>query len=218
MSTSFPDFEKYQRLLIYKSLIFSSAISVHLEQMMHEASEGTLLTCFLILNGLIKKNSAGTCKKILKLDARASALLRRRFSDLIRIHMKRKLFIHPDLRSGDGKAIITHEKDWWIKEEPAIAHNLNGEKGNVSYRGRKGTPREGQQIVLNPCGQIVTTPENIGTPDFFSPDGIVSGFGHMFFDVLPWLLLGNNQHDKTTVRIRTTALIKGLTHYLGRSL
>ena len=216
MSTSFPDFEKYQRLLIYKSLIFSSAISVHLEQMMHEASETTLLTCFLIINGWVKKNAVPR-KKALKMDVRASALLRRRLSDLIRIHLKRRLFIHPDLRSGNGKAVITREQDWWIKEEPAIAHNLNGEKGNVSYRGRKGTPREGQQIVINRQGIIVTSPENIGTPDFFTPGNALSTAGHVAFDVLPWILFGNNQHDKTTVRIRATALIKGITaRYLGR--
>ena len=101
----------------------------------------------------------------------------------------------------------------------AIAHNLNGESGNMDCRGKVGTPREHQQMIVAPNGMIVTSPENMGTYDFVPPHGIINGVGHFGVDVFPWIIWGNSENDTTSGRERFGALMYGLgkrgTNYLG---
>ena len=96
----------------------------------------------------------------------------------------------------------------------AIAHNLNGESGNMDCRGKVGTPREHQQMIVAPNGMIVTSPENMGTYDFVPPHGIINGAGHFGVDVFPWIIWGNNPIDQTDVIDRGLAVSKGSAKYL----
>ena len=93
----------------------------------------------------------------------------------------------------------------------AIAHNLNGENGNMDCRGKVGTPREHQQMIVAPNGMIVTSPENMGTYDFVSPS--ISKRDHFTNDVAPWIIWGNSENDTTSGRERSKALLKGLIKY-----
>lgn len=98
-------------------------------------------------------------------------------------HYNRQRFVDPDLWQGNGRQILDNEPDQWDCDQDAIAHNLNGDRGNMDCRGRVGTPREHQQMIVAPDGMIVNSYENMGTYDFVSPnDNMVSHFG---VDVFP---------------------------------
>ena len=125
-------------------------------------------------------------------------------------HYNRQRFVHPDLRQGNGRQILDHELDQWECENDAIAHNLNGENGNMDCRGKVGTPREHQQMIVAPNGMIVTSPENIGTYDFVPPTGFINGVGHFGVDVFPWIIWGNSEKDSTTRDERIDALERGI--------
>ena len=55
---------------------------------------------------------------------------------------------------------------------------------------------------------IVNTPENMGTYDFFSPDDSIAS--HFANDVLPWIVWGNNEDDKTSAGERLGSVGKGI--------
>ncbi len=111
----------------------------------------------------------------------------------------------------------------WGDEEKSRAHN-NGEgvSGNVEYRGLEGTIREGQQLVFDKDGNIVTTPENRGTYDFIPPKEFsiaeIKNFeksmgDHWVTDVNPWIEWGNSPDD-TTTREERIEILKS--DHLGR--
>jgi len=98
-----------------------------------------------------------------------------------------------------------NSKEWDIEGE-AVAHNLAGASGNIDYRG-KGS-RIGQQAIYDVKGNIVLTPENMGTFDFVSPN--INLHGHGVVDVEPWLKWGNSPQDSTTKWERYKAFVKGI--------
>ncbi len=87
--------------------------------------------------------------------------------------------------------------------------SLYGDRGNMDCRGKIGTPREHQQMIVAPDGTIVNSNENMGTYDFVSPQG-AGTLVHGIVDVAPWIAWGNNPYDRTTKEERFNALKKGI--------
>ena len=110
---------------------------------------------------------------------------------------------------------ITSRPDWrdhWHHDDEAYAHNLNGAKGNESFRGIN--DKAHIQVVFDQLGQIVTSDENQGTYDFgaleFNKRGEVepkSVKAHFEKDVIPWIFWGNTPQDKTTIDERFDAIL-----------
>ena len=90
----------------------------------------------------------------------------------------------------------------WKNYGEAIAHNLAGDKGNTDWRGTG--PNKKQQAVYSSDGDLVTSPENMGTYDFINPISFLSG--HAQLDVAPWIEWGNSPDDTTTRGQRISAL------------
>ena len=128
-------------------------------------------------------------------------------------HYNRQRYVDPDLLQGNGRQILNNEPGHWDCKQNAIAHNLNGDSGNMDCRGKVGTPREHQQMVVAPDGMIVTSDENMGTYDFVSPHGFIKTIFHGAADTVPWIIWGNSPYDKTGVRERMAGLIKGFLEY-----
>lgn len=126
-------------------------------------------------------------------------------------HYNRQRFVDSDLWQGNGRQILDNEPDQWDCDPNAVAHNLNGDRGNMDCRGKIGTPREHQQMIVAPDGTIVNSNENMGTYDFVSPQGWARTSAHGLIDVVPWLAWGNNPYDRTDRRDRAKGLGKGLT-------
>ena len=102
---------------------------------------------------------------------------------------------------------VSEMKFWqWDSLGLAVAHNLAGATGNVDYRG-KGL-KLGQQAVYDENGNLVTSPENMGTYDFIPPT--VSLSGHNAVDVDPWLNWGNSPQDSTSKWDRQKAYSLGI--------
>ena len=123
-------------------------------------------------------------------------------------HYNRQRFVDPDLWQGNGRQILDNEPDQWDCDQNAIAHNLYGDRGNMDCRGRVGTPREHQQMIVAPDGTIVNSNENMGTYDFVSPNEDM--WLHFERDVAPWIVWGNNPYDRTNPFSRGWATIKGV--------
>ena len=97
--------------------------------------------------------------------------------------------------------------------------SLYGDRGNMDCRGRVGTPREHQQMIVAPDGTIVNSNENMGTYDFVSPQGWARTSAHGLIDVVPWLAWGNNPYDQTGRWERAKGLGKGITQkFLNKNL
>ena len=91
----------------------------------------------------------------------------------------------------------------WDNKGEAIAHNVGADvSGNIDYRGLGN--RANQQAVYDVNGRLVTTPENMGTYDFVTPDQSIRG--HWKTDVIPWIEWGNSPNDTTTREQRIAAL------------
>ncbi len=134
-------------------------------------------------------------------------------------HYNRQRFVDPDLWQGNGRQILDNEPDQWDCDQNAIAHNLYGDRGNMDCRGRVGTPREHQQMIVAPDGTIVNSNENMGTYDFVSPQGWARTSAHGLIDVVPWLAWGNNPYDQTGRWERAKGLGKGITQkFLNKNL
>lgn len=103
--------------------------------------------------------------------------------------------------------------DEWESKGEAIAHNLGkGVAGNTDYRGIG--KRAHQQAVYDSKGQLVKTPENMGTFDFSSPS-LASLREHWEMDVNPWIEWGNSPEDTTTREERIKALRSSFLGNLG---
>lgn len=93
--------------------------------------------------------------------------------------------------------------EWKCLDGEAVAHNIGDDvSGNIDCRGVG--PREGQQAIYDKNGNLVTTPENMGTYDFISPEDSVRD--HFIVDVLPWVIWGNTPNDTkydTMYRLKT---------------
>ena len=127
-------------------------------------------------------------------------------------HYNRQRFVDPDLWQGNGRQILDNEPDQWDCDQDAIAHNLNGDRGNMDCRGRVGTPREHQQMIVAPDGTIVNSNENMGTYDFVSPNEDMRL--HFQRDVAPWIAWGNNPYDRTGRWERGSAVLGGIFNQL----
>lgn len=125
------------------------------------------------------------------------------------IHYNRPRYVPPDLRRGNGRKILNKEPDQWICEDNTVAHNLNGARGNTDCRGKAGTVREHRQMIVAPNGMIVNTPENMGTYDFVPPGGI-NTFIYGVVDVIPWIMWGNSENDRTSIGERLLSIGKGI--------
>jgi RHS repeat-associated protein len=117
-------------------------------------------------------------------------------------------FFQPDFSSLPQNTNQTKSSEWDNIGE-AIAHNI-GTSGNVDYRG-KGV-RIGQQAIYNSSGNLVTSPENMGTFDFVSP--IKDILGHARADLRSWLWWGNGNGD-TSTRAERTEILKE--NWIGRA-
>ena len=96
---------------------------------------------------------------------------------------------------------VADKPDEWMLEGESPTHNMNGAKGNVSYRGVG--PNEGKQVVFDANGIRVDDPANQGTYDFYSP---IDNFGkHIAEDVIPWIIWGNSEDDPTNPLSRASA-------------
>jgi len=109
------------------------------------------------------------------------------------------------------------EGDWgwreWDSKGETGTHNVNAD-GNIDYRGL--SDQEGQQAIYDSNGNLVLTPENMGTYDYEEPT-IQNNYyrNHAEADVRPWIEWGNSPQDKTTKRNRICAMSKSRSGRLG---
>ena len=84
------------------------------------------------------------------------------------------------------------EKQGFIKapDSKAVYHRHKGQIGNVKYY----KPSTKQEVIFDENGKVVTDIANIGTYNYFAPDGF-EGIGHFFVDVLPYYKWGNDKND-----------------------
>ena len=64
-------------------------------------------------------------------------------------------------------------------------------------------------MIVAPDGMIVNTPENMGTYDFVPPGGI-NTFIYGVVDVIPWIMWGNSENDRTSIGERLLSIGKGI--------
>ena len=74
-------------------------------------------------------------------------------------------------------------------------HKNKNQNDNVKYYNNK----TGQEIIFDAKGKVVTDIENIGTYNYFSPGNAIDNVLHIFADVLPYHILGNDEKDTTPV-------------------
>lgn len=112
---------------------------------------------------------------------------------------------------------IKNMENWqyyWVFDGISPTHNLLGDSGNVSYRGLRQNAHI--QVIFDRNGNLVTSPENVGTYDFgavYNNKGKVSKTGlerHFRKDVYPWIYWGNSPRDRTTVNQRLQSLFESI--------
>jgi RHS repeat-associated protein len=96
-------------------------------------------------------------------------------------------FYQPTLPGTQADA----EAAGWTNYGNTPTHNLDGASGNVDFRGPNG-----EQAVYDGNGNLVTSEENMGTYDFYSPT--ISKYRHSRLDVAPWIRWGNSTQDSTS--------------------
>ena len=64
-------------------------------------------------------------------------------------------------------------------------------------------------MIVAPDGMIVNTPENMGTYDFVPPGGS-NTFIYGVVDVIPWIMWGNSENDRTSIGERLLSIGKGI--------
>ena len=74
-------------------------------------------------------------------------------------------------------------------------HKNKNQNDNVKYYNNK----TGQEIIFDANGKVVTDIENIGTYNYFSPGNAIGNVLHIFADVLPYHIWGNDENDTTPV-------------------
>lgn len=117
---------------------------------------------------------------------------------------QRILHYHRNFYQGDIPATTGDMNSGeWSNVGKSGTHNLNGTFGNIDYRGRGA--RSGQQAIYDGNGNLVTSPENIGSYDF-APPMSPQVSNHYWLDVNPWIAWGNSPADSTTSRDRSGAM------------
>lgn len=84
------------------------------------------------------------------------------------------------------------EKQGFVKapDSKNIYHRHKGQMGNVKYY-HSSTK---QEVIFDENGKVVTDIANIGTYNYFAPDGL-EGIFHILVDVLPYYQWGNDKND-----------------------
>jgi len=83
------------------------------------------------------------------------------------------------------------------------SHRMNGEEeNNVYYRD------DGTEIVVDANKEMVTTPENKGSYNYYHPEK--RPIAHYMADSKPWIIYGNDRLDSTTKAQRLEAYSKDL--------
>ena len=84
------------------------------------------------------------------------------------------------------------EKQGFVKapDSKNIYHRHKGQMGNVKYY-HSSTK---QEVIFDENGKVVTDIANIGTYNYFAPDGL-EGILHILVDVLPYYQGGNDKND-----------------------
>jgi hypothetical protein len=83
-------------------------------------------------------------------------------------------------------------------------HRLQGATGNEVFL----HPEGHQEAVYGPHGQLVSDGINDGSYNYFHPT--TDPARHFFFDIHPWILMGNSRHDPTTPKERVTSYVSDL--------
>jgi hypothetical protein len=123
-------------------------------------------------------------------------------------HYHRRIFEDEDIPVTSRKLEKNEEMYWSDPKDNSPAHNV-GTEGNIEYRGIAGTKREGQQVVYDINGNLVTSHENAGSYDYELPRAINLYQSHLDVDVEPWLEYGNSPQDTTTKEQRIHAMAEG---------
>jgi hypothetical protein len=55
------------------------------------------------------------------------------------------------------------------------------------------------EAVFDSMGHAVTDPRNMASYNYYGPSGLLDGAGHVLYDVLPYLILGNSPDDPTKI-------------------
>ena len=84
------------------------------------------------------------------------------------------------------------EKQGFVKapDSKNIYHRHKGQMGNVKYYNSSTK----QEVIFDENGKVVTDIANIGTYNYFAPDGL-EGIFHILVDVLPYYQWGNDKND-----------------------
>ncbi|MBU0667772.1 hypothetical protein KJ951_03520 [Patescibacteria group bacterium] len=82
-------------------------------------------------------------------------------------------------------------KPGWFNVGKSIAHSFGKGAENVEVRGWG--INKGRQAVYDSVGNLVTSPENMGTYDFGTP----LTQSHYILDIQPWLAWENSPQDTT---------------------
>ena len=99
------------------------------------------------------------------------------------------------------------EKEYWKKLplSKSVYHNRNG-AANSKYV----SPDGHREAVFDHNGRLVTDSYNMGTYNFYGPD---NNIGHIIYDVIPYLLLGNTPDDAFDYWDRLQATLEAVILY-----
>ncbi len=89
------------------------------------------------------------------------------------------------------------------KTPELYSHRMNGEVGNEVYYKDDGT-----EVVVDPNGNMVTSPENQGSFNYYHPEK--RPLAHYMADIKPWIEFGNHPNDKTSKSQRLDAYSRDL--------
>ncbi|MBU1683096.1 LysM peptidoglycan-binding domain-containing protein [Patescibacteria group bacterium] len=121
---------------------------------------------------------------------------------------QQKIFnIHKNFyQSGLPETLDARNTAEWTDPRDAIAHNI-GTSNNVEIRGIGS--RAGQQAIYDQQGNLVTSPENMGTFDLVPPE-FGNYHAHLRVDVKPWIEWGNSPADTSTTEERIQGMAKDI--------
>lgn len=71
-------------------------------------------------------------------------------------------------------------------------------------------PETGHEVVFDENDDVVTDPRNRGTFNYVPANGFISGCGHTYADILPWIIDGTGEDDPSRFVDRLELVIDGL--------
>lgn len=108
--------------------------------------------------------------------------------------------------ASDRQYYVDKNGNYWIHGVADACHqnSVKSDEHNEKY---VSFGDESFEVIYNNDGEICYDPRDYGTYNYYSPDD--ETVGHAIFDVIPWLLWGNEDGDTTSVGERAINSIRG---------